>query len=358
MSALSIVFVTSWYTSLAITGFPGQLTLKRAAILGSLAAMTHVYAALFCGSLAAGLTALTVFSGRKELLKPGLALGLAATIVFGMWLSIAFDSVENLNWIEFTLRRVLDAALSVKELALGANWQVMVVIALFAFGLLDVRTRSLFTAFCIAFLLFALLPVIVSFVRPIIASRYWEIGAAALPVLVVFAARLWLLEGFTLRSGKRVVAGGAALCFLVTSSALGFAKARHYAYLKPVWRGADVVRPLLSGCPGTSVHVYYGNSSKPYVAWEFGMWVFPKLTGASPTLFVDPQEDSTRYLSAATSSCPVLGWAEHTGDIWNLDDREILKLMKIEASPDDVVFVRHHTGFVILRRQPPDKASS
>ena len=125
VSALSIVFVTSWYTSLAITGFPGQLTLKRAAMLGSLAAMTHVYAALFCGSLAAGLSALTVFSGRKELLKPGLALGLAATIVFGIWLSVAFDSVENLNWIEFTVRRVLDAALSVKELALGANWQVI-----------------------------------------------------------------------------------------------------------------------------------------------------------------------------------------------------------------------------------------
>ena len=75
VSALSIVFVTSWYASLAITGFPGQLTLKRAAILGCLAALTHVYAALFCGSLAAGVSALAVFLGRKELLKPGLALG-------------------------------------------------------------------------------------------------------------------------------------------------------------------------------------------------------------------------------------------------------------------------------------------
>ena len=283
---------------------------------------------------------------------------LVTTIVFGIWLSIAFDTVENLNWIEFTVRRVLDAALSVKELALGANLQVIGLIALFAFGLLDVRTRSLFTVFCIAFLLFALLPLLASFVRPIIANRYWEIGAAALPVLVVFAARLWFLEGLTVRSGKRIMAGVAALCFLVTSSALGFAKARHYTSLKPIWRGADTVRPLLSRCPAASVHVYYGNSSKPYVAWEFGMWIFPKLTGASPTLFVDPQEDSTPYLSAVTSSCPVLGWAEHTGDIWNLNDREVLKLMKIEASPDDVEFVRHHTGFVILKRRPPDKASS
>ena len=88
------------------------------------------------------------------------------------------------------------------------------------------------------------------------------------------------------------------------------------------------------------------------------MLSFPKLTGASPALFVDPQESATPYLSAATSSCPVLGWAEHTVEIRDLNDSELLKLMKIEASPDDVEFVRHLTGFVILKRRLPEKASS
>jgi hypothetical protein len=203
------------------------------------------------------------------------------------------------------------------------------------------------------------LPVIVSsFVQPIIIGRYWQIGAAALPVLVIFAARLWFFEGFSGWNRKRLTAGIAASCFLIASSALGFANARHYTSLKPIWRGTDAVKPLLSGCAPASVHVYYGNTSRPYVAWASAMLSFPKLTGASPTLFVDPQENSTPYLSAATSSCPVLGWAEHTVEIKHLNDSELLKLMKIEASPDDVEFVRHLTGFVILKRREPENSSS
>ena len=349
-SALSIVFVTSWYASLAIAGFPKQLSLTRSAILGCLAALTHVYAALFCGSLAAGLLAL-VFFGRQELFRPALVLGLSATIVFGLWLSVAFNSVENLSWIDFSVRDVLTAALSVKELALGANLEAITVIALFAFGLLNASTRSLFTAFCIAFLLFALLPIIASFVQPIIIGRYWQIGAAALPVVVTFAARIWILEGLSPPNGKRLMAGVAALCFLITSSVLGFANVLHYTALKPIWRGAEVVRPLLSHCQEAAVHVYYGNSSRPYIAWPSAMESFPKLTGASQKLFVDPQEDATPWLSAATSSCPVLGWAEHAGALKALDDHELLRLLRVEASPDDVDFVRHVRGFVILKRR-------
>ena len=268
VSALSIVFVASWYAALAITGFPAQLSVARSAVLGCLAALTHVYAALFCGSLAAGLVVLATCAGRKDLLKPGLALGFSACVIFGLWLGVAFDSVENLSSIEFTVRKVLDAALSVKELALGANFQLLLLVPLFAFGLFSVSTRPLFVAFAIAFLLFALLPVATSFVQPIIISRYWQIGAAALPVLMIFAARFWFLEDFTLGNGKRLTAGVAASCFLVTSSALRFTNARHYTSLKPIWRGTDVVRPLLSRCAPASVHVYYGNTSRPYVAWE------------------------------------------------------------------------------------------
>jgi hypothetical protein len=352
VSALSVVFVTSWYAALAITASPAQLNVARSAVLGCLGALTHVYAALFCGSLATGLVALAAYTGRKELLKPGLALGLSACIIFGLWLSVAFESVENLSWIEFTVRKVLDAALSVKELAFGANFEVLLMVAILGFGFFNVSTRPLFASFTIAFLLFALLPLTTSFVHPIITGRYWQVGAAALPVLMVFAARLWFLEGVTGWDRKRLTAGVVASCFLVTSSALGFTNARYYTSLKPIWRGANVVRPLLSRCAPGSVHVYYGNSGSPYVAWESAMSSFPKLTGAEPELFVDPQENSTPYLSAATSQCPVLGWAEHTADIKRLNDSEVLKLMKIQASPDDVRFVRHHTGFVILRRQP------
>ena len=159
--ALSIVFVASWYTALVMSGFPA-LTLKSATILGCLAAITHVYAALFCGSIAAGLLAVGFLYKRKDLLKPGLALGLSASVVFAIWLSIAFDAVRNIAWIQFSVRDVLNAALSVKEIALGANVLAAVLLVIFLYGLLNRKSRPLFLVFSIAFLLFALLPIITS----------------------------------------------------------------------------------------------------------------------------------------------------------------------------------------------------
>jgi hypothetical protein len=356
--ALSVVFVTSWYASLAIAGFPEQLTLTRCVILGGLAALTHVYAALFCGSLAAGLVALAILSNRKELLKPGLALGLSASVVFGIWLGVAFGAIKRIVWIEFSWRKVLDAALSVKELAIGSNVAVLVVLSLFGFGLSTKATRSLFIVFCIAFALFAILPVITSFVQPIITSRYWQIGAAAFPVVVLFAARIWILEGLRAWSDKRLIAGAAALCLLATSSVLGFANARYYLPTKAFWSGADIVRPFLAHCKEGTVHVYYENQSDPYVSWPWAMWNFHRLTGAPQAVFLDSRESSTPTLDAAASSCPVLGWAEHNWDWQEMADKELLKLLRIEASPDDVEIIRHESGFVILTRRPSNASAS
>ncbi|MFZ1108253.1 MAG: hypothetical protein WAN43_07905 [Rhodomicrobium sp.] len=354
--ALSIVFVTSWYAALAIAGFPGQLSLARYSILGCLAALTHVYAALFCGSLAAGLLALAIFAGRKELLKPGLALGLSATLVFGVWLGIAFSSIENIDWIHFSVRDVLNAALSVKELAMGSYIVAIIVVGLFVFGLFSHSTRSLFIAFGVAFALFALLPLIASFMRPLITSRYWLIGASALPVALIFAARSWIVKRSGAPARNRPVAAIAVLCCLAASSALGFSNALYYLPTKPFWRGGDLVRPLLARCDGATVHVYYENSSRPYDAWPDAMFGFEKVAGSSSILFLDAQENSTPFVSAAAASCAVLGWAEHAWEWRDLKDGDLLRLLKIEASADEVQIVRHRTGFVILKAPPAQLA--
>ena len=392
LMALSVVFVASWYASLAIAGFPEQLTLTRCVILGGLAALTHVYAALFCGSLAAGLVALAILSNRKELLKPGLALGLSASVVFGLWLGVAFGAIDRIAWITFSWRKVLDAALSVKELAIGSDVAVLVTLSLFVFGLSAKATRSLFIVFFIAFALFAVLPVIASFFQPIIVSRYWEIGAAAFPVVVLFAAKTWILEGlrahpllmeskagsrflfwraslsenrfalFRTHSGAwsdmRLIAGAAALCLLAACSVLGFAKARYYMPTKAFWNGAGLVRPLLAHCREGSVHVYYENPTNPYVSWPWAMLSFHRLTGASQAVFLDSRESSTPTLDARASSCPVLGWAEHSWDWQEMADKELLKLLRIEASLDDVEIIRHKTGFVVLTRHPSHASAS
>ena len=355
--ALAIVFVASWYTALVISGFPA-LTLKSATILGCLAATTHVYAALFCGSVAAGLLTLSFSYKRKDLLKPGLALGLSASVVFAIWLSIAFDTVGNIAWIQFSVRDVLNAALSVKEIALGANVLAVVLLVIFSYGLLNRKSRPLFLVFSIAFLLFALLPIITSFAHPIIRSRYWQIGAAALPVSLLFAARTWIFESCEAPSGMRVAAGSTALCLVVASSILGTANAKYYIPTKPFWRGAGLVRPLLPHCQEGSVHVYYENALRnPYVPLPWEMWDFHKLTGAPQAVFVDAREAATPYLDAAASSCPVLGWTEDSSDWQKLDDTGLVQLLKITASLGEVRIVRYATGFVILKRPSEAPAS-
>lgn len=354
--ALSIVFVASWYTALAIIGFPA-LTLKRAAILGCLAAMTHVYAALFCGSVAAGLITMGFSGKRKELLKPGLALGFSASIVFAIWLSIAFDTLGNIDWIEFSARQVLNAALSFKEIAIGSDVVTIALLGLFLYGLLNKNSHPLVLVFSIAFLLFALLPIITSFVQPIIRNRYWLIGATAVPVVILFSARTWIFENVEAPRTDGLAAGAAALYFLVASSMLGFANAKHYIPTKAFWRGADLVRPLLAHCQEGSVHVYYDNPSNPYVSWTWEMWDFQKLTGAPQAVFADAREQATSYLDAAASPCPVLGWAEDSSDWQKLSDTGLIQLLKIKASLDEVRIVRHATGFVILKRPSEAPAS-
>jgi hypothetical protein len=354
--ALSIVFVASWYAALAIIGFP-VLTFTKAIILGCLASLTHVYAALFCGSLGAGLLLVGLSCKRKELVRSGFALGLSASIVFAIWLSIAFDTLGNIDWIEFSARRVLNAALSVKEIAIGSNVMAIAFSIFFLYGLLNKKSHPLFLVFSITFLLFALLPIITSFVQPILRNRYWLIGAAALPVVILFAARTWILENVEALNTGSLAAGVTALCFLVASSILGFANAKHYIPTKPFWRGADLVRPLLVHCRKRSVHVYYDNPSTPYVSWPWEMWDFHKLTGAPQAVFADARARSSSYLNAAASSCPVLGWAEDSSNWRKLSDGELIRLLKIRASPDQVRIVRYATGFVILKRSSEAPAS-
>jgi hypothetical protein len=352
--ALSIVFVASWYTALLINGFPA-LTSKRAVILGCLAAMTHVYAALFCGSIAAGLLTVGLSYKRKELLKPSLALGFSASLVFAIWLSIAFDTLGNIDWIEFSTRRVLTAAASVKEIALGSNVSAIVILMIFSYGLINKKSRSLFVVFLIAFLLFALLPIVTSFVQPIIRNRYWQIGAAALPVLLLFAARSWISWDIEASIGNRFAVGSTAFCLLVASSILGIANAKYYMHTKWFWRGADIVRPLLAHCEDASVHVYYEDPTKPYVPWPWEIWDFHKLTGAPQTVFADAGEEATPWLDAAASSCPVLGWAEDSPDWQKLNEADLIRFLKIRSSLNQVQIVRHETGFVVLKRpsEPP-----
>jgi hypothetical protein len=290
-------------------------------------ALTHVYAALLCGGLGAGLLIFALFSHRRDLVRPGLGLGLSVSVVFAVWLSIAWSSLGNLSWIQFSPRAVFDAAWYVRNLAVGWRFTHLLLILLLVFGLLDGVTRPFFITFGVAFALFISLPVIASLKQPIINGRYWLLGAPALTTLVTFAARTWFLPDGRPPERKRnmrfVLACGAVF-FLGASDMHGFLAAYSYVAGEMIWKGAEIVRPLFGRCPA----------------------------GAPPSLFVDAKLRSTPSMSPAMTPCPILGWAEHlTRDFMShATDADLVNFLKIAAAPEDVYVRRHSTGFVVLKR--------
>ena len=252
--------------------------------------------------------------------------------------------------LEFSPRAVFEAVLYVKRIAVGWNLTGLLLVPLLAFGLFDRATRSLFIAFGVAFAFFVSLPIIASFQWSMIWGRHWLVGAPALITLVVFAAFAWFSEcgSFPEKRKMRFIAACGAILFLGASDIHGLAATPTYVAAKTIWRGAEIVRPLLDHCPAGAVHVA---TDLRYQSLFFSG--FSKLTGASPSLFVDARLQSTPIISPGTVSCPVLGWAE---SIWKEDlinratDADLLKLLKIEASPDQVDVRRHGTGFVVLNR--------
>ena len=266
------------------------------------------------------------------------------------------SSLQRIGWIKFSSEAVFDAARYAGSLAVGWHFNLLLLILLPVFGIFDRATRSFFITFGVAFALFVSLPVIASFKQPIIVGRYWLVGAPALTTLVTFAAWTWFLAGCELpeKRNMRLVAACGALLFLCASNIHGFVAARSVVDQKMIWRGAKIVRPLLDHCPAGSIHVATGNLREKNRSF---IWKFSKMTGASPSLFVDAKLQSTPSIPPAMTPCPVLGWAEHIAeeeDFSQATDADLVQFLKIEASPGEVDVHRHNTGFVVLKRAPLD----
>jgi hypothetical protein len=313
------------------------------ALLGIVAGLTHIYAALLCGSFAAALVSLAVIRRRSDLTASGLSLGICATLVLSIWLALwfPFHSLENLYWMKLSYATVLSALWEAKQLAIGPHLLIGL-IALLAFGVLWPTTRMLTLAFLVAFAIFLILPLFISLKQPIIFGRYWLQGAPAIIVLIAFLARTWLLDGISRRPHLTPIAGAcAAVAFLTISEATGFITARAFTAAKPIWKGALVVAPLARDCPTASVHV---NGFIPLFAY----------TSQIPdAVFADVREPATDLVNPVESRCPVLGWAEepHPADFTRrATDEDLMKVLKVGASASQVEILRHPTGFVILRR--------
>ena len=351
LPALVVAFVASWCVALAVQAPRDRPPPWAFVAVGAVAALVHVYAALFCGVLAAGLLLLVLLDrSRRDLVGPALALGVSTSIVFGLWLATIVDSFGRIDWIEFSTREVLNAAWFVKELTVGYRLAGMLLLVLLLFGLLRGSTRPVTLVFAATFALFIALPLLVSLKKPIILGRYWVIGAPGLIVLVAFLARAWWTETGANRLASWLLLGVALLACVTSLS--GFLAARTMISAKPVWKGADIVRPLVENCPDRSIHV----GSAGIVNSRASLPYFARMADMREGLFADAGSSATPNLAAATARCPVMGWAEHVlrGDdfLARAPDAELLRLLRISARPQDVEIRRHPSGFVVLKRSP------
>jgi hypothetical protein len=355
LASLAIVFCASWFAVLAVCGPERRHSVLPFAVFGVLAALAHVFAALFCGALAGGLLALAIVDrSRRDLAAPALVLGLSTSVTFAAWLLMALSSLGNIGWIEFSFQDIRVAVWFVRKLAVGGIVAVLLLAVLLLFGFARTATRPITLVFGVTFALYVLLPLIASLKQPIIAGRYWMIGAPALPVLIVALAAIWYREARDTRENQApLYALGAAGVLAVISGVSGFLTAREFTAAKPTWKGAAVVRPLLKECPNGSVHVAADEITKPLPGPFIAS--FARLANVPSTLLVDVGNAQTPLLSPDDARCPVLAWAEHVrlGDnfLTQVPDAELLRLTKINASPKDVEIRRHQSGFVVLKRR-------
>ncbi len=352
LAALAVAFVAAWCVALAVERRDDRPSLPVFAALGALGALVHVYSALFCGTLAAGLLILALWnSSRRDLILPAVALGAAASVALVAWLLTITGSLGRVDWMEFSRATVVGAAWYVKEITVGPRLLGLLLIFLLLLGLFQKKTRPIVMVFGIAFGLFIALPLVISLKKPMISGRYWVIGAPGIIVLLAFLARAWwsqLADRGILSWPAAAVAGAIALA--VATSISGFVTAREFVATKPTWKGAEIARPLLGGCPPASVHVGRGKIE----GGDASIHAFSKVGEVPAAVFIDAGYASTQPLTPSGARCPVLGWAEHVllGDGFpsRAPESELLRVLKIQAEPGEIVVHRHRTGFVLLKR--------
>jgi len=93
-------YVTAWMCALAIKSEGKSQALAGLALVGVAAALTHLYAGLFCASAGGGMLCVAIIYGRRDLLRPALALIVPAGIVTAGWIIYAHSRVYLIGWID------------------------------------------------------------------------------------------------------------------------------------------------------------------------------------------------------------------------------------------------------------------
>ena len=388
LCAIALTFVASWLCASALLVPRRPPAWSGFALLGALSAMIHVYSALMCCCLAAGLFVAAWFWRRSDLWIPSLALGIPAGALTFAWLAYAHatGSVENLAWIQFSPAKVIIAAGEVMLLAFPVGVDIAaldfalhtagaplpdvilaafpgilafgLIVLILCYGLSSKRLGAASAAFGVCFLLFFALPVAASFKQPIIIGRYWMIGTPGAIVVLLFLIREWIDDISERGKGWpfSLCAAAAAAAVVGMTTFNGFAAARAFIIAKPIWSGAAVVARLGENCPLPSVRILIHSPPFLDAAKYFYTTVSKMPEGAFIPIFLGGG-NSDRH-SSHHPSCPILGWAEHVipdvvhVDVQKATDQELLSLLKIDIASGEAQILRHKKGYVVLRRTP------
>jgi hypothetical protein len=343
--AMSIVSIAVVLTLVAIEAAELQPGWWAFAITGALASLTHVFAALLCCSLAAGLAILALQPSQRRLFAPAAVLGLSTVVAFAAWIGswawLGPRSFSQIGWIPFTFDSVADAARGVLAMTFGQPALALPFLGFLIVSLIFGASRQVAALLIVSTTLFVSIPILISFFVPIVLARYWLIGAPLLMGGLVFLVRKWAVIQNGRPTSKLIVVIGTG--YIVLTAVTGYFTAYEFVASKPIWKGASVIGPVPEQCGSRAIRV---------LGFLPG---FSIVTKAPRSTFVDVQTLSGNEPLQETQ-CPVLGWSEHyilrfgEGYINRATDADLLKLLKIPSRPDNIQIDRHESGFVVRRR--------
>lgn len=326
--------------------------------LGLLAGISHVYGALFTGSLSAAMIIEGMYRKSRSQALFGLALGGACSLTFAAWFAGLLLSTQghlvSIAW----LARIppLLGFDNVWRSYFGPAWAwyLMGLGFVIALGSALFRRSAIFLLIC-AVMVFGI-PVLTSLKTPIVFFRYFLILAPPLHMLLALA--VYDLVGGYGRTEPRgglstatMVAGCIALAVPVLT---GVSNANFLVpHQDPWWLGVDRVRAEAGNCPS---HVIRADMSQVGDLADGMKWGFTYLLRGTG-LQLEDMAKTTKDVSDI--DCRVVGWSEHMitsragmvpGEPTEDDALKLTNLTNKRHVP--LKIERHFLGFVIYKANP------
>lgn len=346
--SMGICAVLAFYGGGVVVGEQaGRRELVLSAIFAVLAAWTHVFAAIFAGSLGVALIALgCLVLKRRDLIVLGLTIGVATTLAMIVWLAFALPLFTGTtSWTTFTPRDVFNALWTFKELMAGPTLAMLAGAAFIGLSLLMKRSRAISLVLVITGGLFFVIPLLISLKMPMFVGRYLLVAAPAMLVLMVFVLRSHLVDRAPAPAWRKLAPALGAL-FFSASTTQGMSSAATAIAARHDWRGHQAVLQAADQCPEGEIRTLFSYPQQ----FGFEYYLRGKLTPVPAN--TAPGRD------IATIDCAVHGWAEvythpvHGSD-WHktADLAQVLDAFNLTNGTNLPLHIARHEGGLVLMHQ-------